>query len=195
MLKIMRKYDQMSTNADTTLKSFTTPWEVFKPYFSYLVMFLGMGLISGSVVHAAQEEMRLYALSLMGIGAILFSVGSYLNEVLFKTGILGDNVLRYVFLSLLLAIGVGLVSGSTQHFFDTPIFASYLAPIGIFISSVAFAIRQGFVLRRKNWIFLIVLGLAFATVFHMVLRTYAETLVVSSGHHGNATELTPDSDH
>ncbi|MBC7735683.1 MAG: hypothetical protein H7245_00275, partial [Candidatus Saccharibacteria bacterium] len=126
--KIMREHDQMSTQTAKNQINVTTPWEVFKPYVSYLTMFLGMGLISGSVVHAAQEEMRLYALSLMGIGAVLFSLGSYLNEVLFKTGIMGDTVLKYVLLSLLLAIGVGFVSGSTQHFFDTPIFASYLAP-------------------------------------------------------------------
>ena len=185
----------MPTNAQSSQKNFITPWEVFKPYFSYLIMFLGMGLISGSVVHAAQEDMRQYALALMGIGAVLFALGSYLNEVLFKTGILGDNVLRYVLLSLLLAIGVGMVSGTMQHFFDTPVFASYLAPIGIFISSVAFAIRQGFVLHCKNWMFLIVLGLAFATVFHFFLRTYAETLSVSVGHHGEATEMNSEGDH
>ena len=66
----------MSTNAESNQINFTTPWEVFKPYVSYLVMFLGMGLISGSVVHAAQEDMRLFALTLMGIGAVLFSLGS-----------------------------------------------------------------------------------------------------------------------
>ena len=191
----MREHAQLSAHAEANPKNFTTPWEVFKPYFSYLVMFLGMGLISGSVVHAAQEEMRVYALSLMGIGAVLFSLGSYLNEVLFKTGILGDNVLRYVLLSLLLAIGVGLVSGSTQHFFDTPVFASYLTPIGIFISSVAFAIRQGFVLHSKSWILLIALGLAFAIVFHLALLTYAKTLTVSPGHHGETSETSSESGH
>ena len=185
----------MQTQAEANQKNVTTPWEVFKPYFSYLIMFLGMGLISGSVVHAAQEEMRLYALTLMGIGAVLFSFGSYLNEVLFKTGILGDTVVKYVLLSLLLAIGVGFVSGSTQHFYDTPIFASYLAPMGIFISSVAFAIRQGFVLHRESWIFLIVLGLAFAIVFHLALLTYAKTLTVDAGHHGGATETTSEVHH
>ena len=191
----MRKYDRMSTHAEANQKSLTTPWEVFKPYFSYLVMFLGMGLISGSVVHAAQADMRAYALILMGIGAVLFSVGSYLNEVLFKTGILGDNILRYVILSLLLAIGVGFVSGSMQHFFDTPIFASYLAPIGIFISSVAFAVRQGFALHSKSWIFLIALGLVFAIVFHLLLLTYAKTLPVSAGHHGEGSELPSEGGH
>jgi hypothetical protein len=175
--------------------NFTTPWEVFKPYLSYLVMFLGMGLISGSIIHAAQPEMRQYALTLMAIGAVLFAFGSYLNEVLFKTGVMGDNLLKYVLLSLLLAIGIGMVSGSTQHFFDTPMFASYIAPLGIFISSVAFAIRQGYVLHRKNWVFMIVLGLAFASVFHLALNTYAKTLPVSEGHHGSSAELESDGDH
>jgi hypothetical protein len=185
----------MSTHDQAGETDFTTPWEVFKPYFSYLAMFLGMGLISGSIVHVAQEDMREYALVLMGVGAMLFALGSYLNEVLFRTGILGDDVLKYVLLSFLVAIGIGMVSGSAQHFFDTPIFASYLAPIGIFVSSAAFAFRQGYVLHRKNWAFLIVLGLAFAAVSHLALRAYAETLPVSTGHHGVATKLTAEGDH
>lgn len=181
----------MSINEQANEVNFTTPWEVFKPYFSYLVMFLGMALISGSIVHAAQEGMRQYASALMGIGAILFALGSYLNEVLLKSGILGHKVLQYVSLSLLLAIGIGMVSGSVQHFFDTPVFASYIAPIGIFLSSLAFAIRQGYVLHRKNWVFLIVLGLVVAGVLHLVLLTYARTLPTSAGHHGEAIEVTP----
>lgn len=176
----------MSVNAQPNEVTFTPPWEVSKPYFSYLSMFLGMGLISGSIVHAAQPDMRSYALALMAVGAALFAFGSYLNEVLFKTGILGDNVLKYVLVSLLLAIGIGMVSGAAQHFYDTPLFASYSAPIGVFISSLAFAIRQGYVLHRKSWLMMIVAGLAFAAVFHLGLRAYAESLPASAGHHGAA---------
>ncbi|WP_341211926.1 hypothetical protein [uncultured Limimaricola sp.] len=180
----------MSANAQPNDVTFTSPWEVFKPYFSYLTMFLGMGLISGSIVHAAQPDMRVYALVLMAIGAVLFAFGSYLNEVLFKTGILGDNVVKYVLVSLLLAVGIGMVSGAAQHFNDTPIFASYSAPIGVFISSVAFAIRQGYVLHRKNWLLMIGAGLVFAAVFHLGLRAYAESLPASLGHHGGPTAMT-----
>ena len=122
----------------------------------------------------------------MAIGAVLFAFGSYLNEVLFKTGILGDSVLKYVSVSLLLALGIGMVSGAAQHFYDTPVFASYIAPIGIFVSSLAFAIRQGYVLHRRNWAFMIMLGVVFATVFHLALRSYASSLPVSVGHHGVA---------
>ncbi len=185
----------MSVNVQPHEVTFTPPWEVFKPYFSYLTMFLGMGLISGSIVHAAQPDMRTYALVLMAIGAVLFAFGSYLNEVLFKTGILGDSVVKYVSVSLLLAVGIGMVSGAAQHFYDTPIFASYIAPIGVFVSSLAFAIRQGYVLHRRNWMMMIVAGLAFATVFHLGLRTYAETLPVSAGHHGGTVAMTTTGGH
>jgi hypothetical protein len=193
--KIKSDSIKMTTNTPENSVNFTLPWEVFKPYLSYLVMFLGMGLISGSIIHAAQPEMRQYAFTLMAIGAVLFSLGSYLNEVLFKTGVMGDNLVKYVLLSLLLAVGIGMVSGSTQHFFDTPIFASYIAPLGIFISSIAFAIRQGYILHRKNWVFMIVLGLAFASVFHLVLLTYAKTLPISESHHGNAAEVLSEGAH
>ena len=37
-------------------KVFDSPLEVAKPFASYLAMFVGMGLISGSVVHAGQPE-------------------------------------------------------------------------------------------------------------------------------------------
>ncbi|WP_045319696.1 hypothetical protein [Limimaricola cinnabarinus] len=185
----------MSTNAQPNEVTFTAPWEVFKPYFSYLTMFLGMGLISGSLVHAAQPDMRSYALALMAIGAALFAFGSYLNEVLFKTGILGDSVLKYVSVSLLLAVGIGMVSGAAQHFYDTPIFASWSAPIGVFVSSLAFAIRQGYVLHRRNWMLMIVGGLVFASVFHLGLRAYAESLPMSPGHHGGASPAAHVDDH
>ncbi|MCZ4260081.1 hypothetical protein O4G76_04410 [Limimaricola sp. G21655-S1] len=185
----------MSTNARPNEVTFTAPWEVFKPYFSYLTMFLGMGLISGSLVHAAQPDMRSYALALMAVGAVLFAFGSYLNEVLFKTGILGDSVLKYVLVSLLLAIGIGMVSGAAQHFYDTPVFASWSAPIGVFVSSLAFAIRQGYVLHGRSWMLMIVGGLVFAGVFHLALRSYAETLPMSPGHHGAASPAGHADDH
>ena len=162
-----------------------TPLDVFKPYIAYLVMFLGTGLISGSIVHVAQEENRIYAVVLMGVGAVLFALGSIMNELLFKTGLLGDTPVRYVLLSLLLAIGIGMISGSTQHFFDTPIYASYLAPLGVFLSLLAFAIRQGYVLHKKNWIGMILAGCVFAIVFHLGLNAYAKTLPQTQGHHSS----------
>jgi hypothetical protein len=175
----------MAHSNQTELQAITTPWEVFKPYLAYVVMFVGTGLISGSIVHVAQEENRGYAIILMLVGAVLFAVGSLMNEVLFKTGLLGDTPVRYVLLSLLLACGIGMISGSTQHFFDTPIYASYLAPLGIFLSSLAFAIRQGYILHKKSWVGMIIGGIVFAGVLHLALNTYAKTLPETQGHHSS----------
>ena len=172
-------------------KMYDNPIEVAKPYFSYIAMFVGMGLISGSIVHAAQEGIFNRSIFLMGIGVILFSIGSFINEVIFKTGnIEREGVLRYILFSLFLAMGVGMISGSTQHFFDTPIYASYLMPIGVFLSSLAFALRNNYELSKATWGKLIAAGLIFAGVLFYGLNTYAKSLPVSTaGHHGaQATE-------
>ena len=181
-------------------KMYDNPIEVAKPYLSYIAMFVGMGLISGSIVHAAQEGIFNRSIFLMGIGVILFSMGSFVNEVIFKTGnIEREGVLRYILFSLFLAMGVGMISGSTQHFFDTPIYASYLMPIGVFLSSLAFALRNNYELSKATWGKLIVAGLVFAGVLFYGLNTYAKSLAVNTaGHHGaqandsaNAHEQTP----
>ncbi len=170
---------------------YDNPIEVAKPYLSYIAMFVGMGLISGSIVHAAQEGIFNRSIVLMGIGVVLFSIGSFINEVIFKTGnVEREGVLRYILFSLFLAMGVGMISGSTQHFFDTPIYASYLMPIGVFLSSLAFALRNNYELSKTTWVKLIAVGLVFAAVLFYALNTYAKSLPVSTGgHHGEqATE-------
>ena len=65
-------------------QKYDNPIEVAKPYLSYLVMFVGMGLISGSIVHAGQEGIFNRSSILFGVGVILFSIGSFINEVLFE---------------------------------------------------------------------------------------------------------------
>ena len=170
---------------------YDNPIEVVKPFASYLAMFVGMGLISGSVVHAGQAAMFKQASILIVIGMVLFAVGSYINEVVFKTGdIERSGVPRYIFLSLFLAMGVGMISGSTQHFLDTPIYASYLMPMGIFVASLAFAFRNNYVLSRATWIKLLVVGVIFAAVLFYGLNSFAKSLAPSTGHHGEASSET-----
>lgn len=176
-------------------QKYDNPIEVAKPYASYLAMFVGMGLISGSIVHAGQSAMRTQALILIAIGMVLFGIGSYINEVIFKTGnIAKEGIFRYILFSLFLAMGIGMISGATQHFFDTPIYASYLAPAGVFISSLAFALRNNYELSRVTWVKLIVAGLIFAGIFFALLNGYAKSLPAVEGHHGAAEAATPHVD-
>lgn len=173
-------------------QKYDSPIEVAKPYASYLAMFVGMGLISGSIVHAGQAAMRTQAFVLIAIGMVLFGIGSYVNEVIFKTGnVAKEGIFRYILFSLFLAMGIGMISGATQHFFDTPIYASYLAPAGVFISSLAFALRNNYELSRATWVKLIVAGLVFAGVFFALLNGYAKNLPVVDGHHGAAEVVAP----
>lgn len=175
----LRHSDQMYDN----------PIEVAKPYLSYVAMFVGMGLISGSIVHAAQEGVLNRSLILLGIGVVMFSIGSFINEVIFKTGnIEREGVFRYILFSLFLAMGIGMISGSTQHFMDTPIYASYLMPIGVFLSSLAFALRNNYELSKGTWVKLITVGVVFAGVLFVGLNTFAKSLPEESaaGHHGAA---------
>ena len=39
-------------------KTIDSPIEITKPYLAYVAMFVGMGLISGSIVHAEQAFER-----------------------------------------------------------------------------------------------------------------------------------------
>jgi hypothetical protein len=178
-------------------KMFDSPIEVVKPFASYLAMFVGMGLISGSIVHAGQAELFKQAVFLIFVGMIFFAVGSYVNEVIFKTGnIEKEGIARYIVLSLFLAMGVGMISGSTQHFFDTPIYASYLMPGGIFIASLAFALRNNYELSTKTWGKLLAAGMIFAAVLFFGLNTYAKTLPIAEGHgHGSEETTLPDATH
>jgi hypothetical protein len=165
-------------------KTIDTPLEIIKPYLAYIAMFVGMGLISGSIVHADQAFER--SIILMTVGVFLFSVGSYIQEVVYKTNnIETEGVLKYILYSLMLAMGIGMISGSTQHFYDTPVYASYLLPIGTFLSSLGFTLRNNYALSRKMWGILVPAGLLFSVVLFLALNTYAKTLPENEGGHGH----------
>ena len=157
-------------------KTIDSPIEITKPYLAYVAMFVGMGLISGSIVHAEQAFER--SIVLMTVGVFLFSIGSYIQEVVYKTNnIETEGVFKYIIYSLILAMGIGMISGSTQHFYDTPVYASYLLPIGTFLSSLGFALRNNYVLSAA--------GLVFSAVLFLALNTYAKTLPENTGGHGH----------
>ncbi len=146
---------------------------------------------------------------------ILFAVGSYINEAIYKTGnneaiyktgnneviyktgnIEKEGIVRYIILSLFLAMGVGMISGSTQHFFDTPVYASYLMPAGVFIASLAFALRNNYELSKKTWTKLLVAGVVFAAVLFAILNSYAKSIPTSEVHgHGAASIVSDQKSH
>lgn len=107
-------------------------------FVSYLSRYVGIGLISGSIVHAGTlGGGSLRYIILISIGALLFMFGTFLET---KKEVLTT---RFIVTSVLLSMGVGMVSGGTQHFIDGPLYAAFLIPTGLFVGYIMFLFRKG----------------------------------------------------
>ncbi len=108
-------------------------------FISHILRYVGVGLISGSVVHAGTlggGSLQYTVLILLGV--IAFVVGTLLEERNKSEG----SLLKYVLISVILSLGVGMVSGGTQHYLDGPVYASFLIPIGLGVGYLAFLFRD-----------------------------------------------------
>lgn len=118
---------------------------VVTQYGKYVALFVGAGLISGSVVHFPLAPVR-YAI-IGGVGGAIFAVASVLSD---RAGKDTAAVIRLAISSLLLALGIGMISGSIQHFQDIPDRASRLIPLGVALSISAFIVRNDLRPRRDD---------------------------------------------
>jgi uncharacterized protein (DUF305 family) len=169
---------------------------VVYPFLTYLFLFVGMGLVAGSIVHFGQTD-QIPRFAVMGIvGMVLFALGSYVQERLAHPGhISKGGGLRYVLYSLLLAIAIGMLSGGLQHFLDFPVYASYLLPIGFVLALITYSLRDNLSLTRKGWTVLLAGAVAIALPSFGALNLYAQTLPVSSGHHHGSSSPTDSKSH
>ncbi len=156
------------------------------PFIAYLLLFVGMGLIAGSVVHMGEISQISRYIAIGSVGMVMFVVGSYWQEIHINPKQLPrQELLRYVLWSLLLAVGIGMISGGTQHFLDFPIYASFLLPGGLFLAIAAYVLRSHLKLSFKAWNLLLVGTLAIALPLFLGLSHYAHTLPSGTGHgHG-----------
>ena len=51
-------------------------------------------------------------------------------------------IVSFIIVSVILSIGVGMVSGGTQHYLDGPVYAAFLIPLGIALGYFAFLFRD-----------------------------------------------------
>jgi hypothetical protein len=150
---------------------------VILTYISYLALFIGTGFISGAIVHTGNiSELEKYIIiGLVGIS--LFVAGSFMQEsIINANNPNGQNVIKFFIFSLMLSIGIGMISGGTQHFSDFPIYSSYLIPIGFILSYVAFLLKNNFTFTKK----LLITGgiLTLIAVFGFFgLNTFAKNLI------------------
>lgn len=108
-------------------------------FTAHMCNYLGVGLISGSIVHAGTlggDNLKYVVLIITGI--ILFIIGNILEHGLSSL----KQLLPYLGISTILSIGTGMVSGGTQHYLDGPTVAAILFPVGFFLAYLSFIYRD-----------------------------------------------------
>ena len=122
---------------------------VLSLYAVYVIYFLGVGLTSSGIVLMPFNPVRYSIILILGLS--LFSLGSFVNEfVIDKKKVSVMKVIKLITVSLTLAIGIGMISGGISHFKESPIYVSYLIPLGSIISIVSFVIKNSFELNKKE---------------------------------------------
>lgn len=158
--------------------------KVTLPYLVYLMYFLGVGFLSGAIVHYPVNP-GLYG-GIGVVGVVIFTLASTLNEwITNKRHLLHAGVLRIVLYSLILSIGLGMISGGIQHFIDFPVYASYLIPAGLVVSLVGFVLNREIKLDIRDRLFL-VFKLSLITIpLLLILNTWAKTMEPAGNAHGH----------
>jgi uncharacterized protein (DUF305 family) len=164
---------------------------VIVPFLVYTAMFLGAGFISGAVVHFPVAPTRNLIIGITG--AILFAIGATVNESIFNRKTLRDEgVIKFVLYSLLLSFGIGMVSGGSQHFFDTPVYASYLIPAGLIIGIFAFVLQRNMHFTKSIATGLVAVSFLVITPLGLALNYAARQIPVTTvdDHHGESYSKT-----
>jgi hypothetical protein len=148
---------------------------VEKAFTSHVLRYVGVGLISGSIVHIGTLGggiTRYVVLITLGITA--FILGTILEKGR------GAITLNFIVISVLLSIGVGMVSGGTQHYLDGPVYASFLLPFGLLLGYVMFALRED---NGELKIQKVIIATVLALIFFGGLYGIAHTLPILENHH------------
>lgn len=152
---------------------------VFFPYVSYVSLFLGMGLISGALVHMPVDPLLYTWIMISGI--ILFGFASFMSDIRQQPNLTPAGVVRALFLSLLLSVGIGMMTGGIQHFSDNPEWSVLMIPLGLGISLFSFILKQGVRLSVKRFYAVLLIFVMLAVPLKMGLTYMAETIVEDGG--------------
>jgi hypothetical protein len=173
--------DHSESDEHPTTWRITTMWRtVFFPYVNYVLLFLGMGLISGAIVHMPVDPVKYTAIML--IGAAMFGFASFITEIRGQANLGVRGIVRALAFSLLLSVGIGMMSGGIQHFSDNPAYSATLIPTGFAISLFSFVLKSGVRLSVKR-----IYGLILACVLVLVPLSAGLNYVV-----GDAPAATSD---
>lgn len=150
--------------------------KIIYKYLVYIIYFLGIGMTSSGIVLMPFNPLR-YSIILF-IGLTLFSAGSIFNEVVIdKHNLTALQSFQLIFLSLTLAIGIGMISGGISHFKESPTYVSVLIPLGIIISFVSFTLKNKFELTKMEKIIMFGIVSFIAFLVFMGLSYVAATMM------------------
>jgi uncharacterized protein (DUF305 family) len=147
-------------------------------YLSYLALFVGTAFISGAIVHSGNvnEIPKYIVIGLIGLS--LFVAGSFVQETIInKNSLQGTKLVKFLFFSLLLSVGIGMIGGGVQHFTDFPVYSSFLIPLGVLLSLIAFLLKNSYSISSKVWVLTLSGFALFSLILNIGLGAYANSLI------------------
>ena len=132
-----------------------------KKYIIYLLKYLGVALVAGSVVHVGTLNNGLSRYVILGlVGLILMVTGNILEAK--QTG---EKInFKYFLIITTLSLATGFFSGGIQHYLDNPGYAGYLLAIGLLFSYIIFFLRDNIRLYWKNVIVVAVIAIGIISI-------------------------------
>ncbi len=121
-------------------------------FLIHLCQYLGIALVSGSIVHAGTlGGSNLKYLFLIIVGILLTVTGNYLEDKVKKIKI----SINMLLLAILLSFGTGMLSGGIQHYSDNPKFGAMLLSLGLILTFTSLGYKDFRSVVTKKSIFII----------------------------------------
>ncbi|WP_172970968.1 hypothetical protein [Bacillus sp. THAF10] len=122
-------------------------------------------------------------------GSILFISASFVNEYFVEKKEMNfSQAVKLLFFSLLLSLGVGMVSGGIQHFGDLGGYAVILIPTGIVLSVFSFIFKNNIPLNIKQAALVMTMLFLLVSPLSFILNWYVE----GGSHNEHNSEVNED---
>ena len=151
--------------------------QVVPPYILYVALYLGVALAGGSVVHLPLDPGRYLLIGTIGV--VVFIAASAIDARRRHVAAVEDGggaLGRYLAWSVVLSLGLGMLSGSIQHFLDFPHYAAVLLPLGVPVTLAAYVGRERLSLPRPQLWQLGAVAVAFTLALGLGLDLLADEI-------------------